>query len=350
MEKMAQRHGCITFWLWLVIVMNVCMVLYYSVQMFNDFDSMVSLGIGLLSVAGVINILGAIQLMRWNKLGFYLYLVSSVIGVIINVFMLSLSPVIIFSSLMSVVVWWAILQIRKNGVSAWKLMKDGWDYRHNRHLYQVFIGISVVLLVLTIIACLKNHSNGDTVMIDDVFEEESAVVDTDSIEIIDGKKEENEGLLPSKNTVEWTVFEDNTGSVTIEAPSDFRELNLNQDQLISLGCSDYDPYIVIIQEPINTLADVSVNTVKEYSQLKLKMVQNSGGTDFKKIDEGDYGKDGYFAEFEMTVEDTPFYYKFITIKTQKYFYNCQVLCINQYKSKLSGQIEHIFDSFKILKH
>lgn len=341
MNELKQRHGCVTFWLWLVILANLGMALYYSVDMFNAYSSNMSLGLGLLAIIGVSNVLGAILLMRWNKRGFHLLLFGCLIGIIINLGILNLGIQTIFTSLFSVLIWWAILQIRKNGTSAWKLMNGGWDYKHCRHLYQVFIGIIIIILVLTAIAASENkNSNPYDYLYDD---EDVSLVDSVAVEeLVDSVAIEDDGI-------DWQVYTDDTNSASVEAPSEFRKLKLNNEQLMALGCSDYDPYIAIVKESKTSLDAVGVTTTKEYSSLIVKMMQNSGGTNFKKLNQQSYGKDSYLTEFEMDVDGTKFYYKVIACKTAKNFYYCQVLCIDKYKYKLKDQIDHIIDSFKALK-
>ena len=334
MNELKQRHGCVTFWLWLVVLANLGIALYYSVLMFDTYTSRMSLGFGFLGILGMVNVLSAILLMRWNKLGFYMLLVNSIIGLIVNIGLLDLSPASILSSLFAILIWWGILQIRKDGVSAWKLMNGGWDYKHCRHLYQVFSGVIIFMFILTIIAATGNHEGNP-------YEE---IIDEEYTEI-----EEEEEETPINDGIEWKVFQDNSNSVSVEAPNDFRRLNLNDDQLMALGCSDFDPYIAIVQESVSDLRILGITTTKEYSQLMFKMVQNSGGTNFKKLNEEPFGDSSYLVEYEMSMDGTKFYYKVIIFKTKRHFYYCQVLCIDAYKYKLKKQIDHIIESFKVLK-
>lgn len=328
MNELKQRHGCVTFWLWLVIITNLGLALYYSVIMFDAYTSDMALGLGLLGVIGIVNLLAAILLMRWNKLGFYMMLVGSLVGYIVNIGLVGLPSTAILSTLFAVLIWWAILQIRKNGVSAWKLMNGGWDYKHCRHLYQVFIGIIIFMIILTLIASSDNHET---------------IGDGDDTEI------EVEPVIPISDGIDWKTFKDKTNSVCIEAPNDFREVKFNDDHLFSLFCSDFDPAIYIVQEPVSVLETVGVKSTKEYAQLISKVAQNSGGTNYKKISQEPYGYNSYIMEYELTMDGTEFYYKFIASKTEAYFYYCQVYCIKSYKDKLSDQIEHIIKSFKVLK-
>ena len=335
MNELKQRHGCVTFWLWLVIITNLGLALYYSVVMFDAYISDMALGFGLLGILGIVNLLAAILLMRWNKLGFYMMLVGSLVGYIVNIGLVGLPSTAILCTLFAVLIWWAILQIRKNGVSAWKLMNGGWDYKHCRHLYQVFIGIIIFMFILTVIASLDNQ---DDIIIGDK--------DNTEIEIEQGEEKE---ITPIGDGIDWKTFKDKTNSVSIEAPSDFREVKFSDDQLYSLYCSDFDPAICIVQEPVSGLEAVGVKSTQEYAQLILKVAQNSGGTNYKKISQEPYGYDSYIMEYELTLDGTEFYYRFIASKTEAYFYYCQVYCIKSYKDKLSEQIDHIIKSFKVLK-
>lgn len=160
MEKeIKERNGCISFWLWIAIIANVALSIFYAVSMFNVYSGEMALGFGLCSIFGVVNVLSAILLLRWNKIGFYMMVVSSIMAIIINVCVLKMEPVTMVGSLFAIVIWWAILQMKKDGVSAWSQLKSGWDGKHCRHLYQLFAGICAVLFVLTLIAFGHEHSN-----------------------------------------------------------------------------------------------------------------------------------------------------------------------------------------------
>lgn len=167
MEKeIRERNGCISFWLWIAIIANIALSIFYAVSMFNVGTGEMALGFGLCSILGVVNILSAILLLRWNKVGFYMMVVSSIMAIIINIFVLKMEPVTMVGSLFAIIIWWAILQMKKNGVSAWSQLQSGWDGKHCRHLYQLFAAISAVLFILTMIA-FGNAGRGDNDNYDD---------------------------------------------------------------------------------------------------------------------------------------------------------------------------------------
>lgn len=137
-------------------------------------------------------ILGAILLMRWNKLGFFLFLICQTCQVLLDVFLFDSEPYLIVSLVLAMCIWRAILQIRRNGVSAWENMSTGWDYKHCRHLYQVFLGITFIIFLLILFAVV-NDANSDTEredseeyeLYDDGYELDSIAVDTVAVEVID---------------------------------------------------------------------------------------------------------------------------------------------------------------------
>lgn len=181
-NNLKQRNGCITAWLWVAIIANIGMAIFYAVSMFSAYSTEMALGFGICAILGIINVLGAILLMRWNKTGFYLFLVSSLICAVVNVFVLKMSPATAISSVFAIVIWWAILQAKKDGVSAWSQLESGYDYKHTRHLYQVFSIIAIALFVLTLIAVRMEHNNPDA----DILSEDSYLnEDTVAVEVVE---------------------------------------------------------------------------------------------------------------------------------------------------------------------
>ena len=84
MNEIKQRHGCVSAWLWIVIICNFFMIFKNVMAIFAFYSLNEIWGSGLQAVFGWINILGCILLMRWNKLGFYVIVGSSVLSLIAN--------------------------------------------------------------------------------------------------------------------------------------------------------------------------------------------------------------------------------------------------------------------------
>lgn len=175
----AERHGCVSAWLWVALVANAILVVLYGLAMFGMDTREDALGIGLCSIGASVNVLSSILLLKWYKPGFYMMAVCSVIAIAINILVLNMEPYVMIGSLFAVVVWWAILQTKKNGVSAWSQLNSGWGGKNNRTLYWIFGGIIALLFILTLVA-FKNAGNSEA---DTDWEEEIAevVVDDDIV-------------------------------------------------------------------------------------------------------------------------------------------------------------------------
>lgn len=77
-------------------------------------------GLALLALCGVGYMVSAILLLRWNRWGFYLMILSSMISLLVNLIMNEIPLLQTVSSLLGILIWWAILQIRYQGISVWK--------------------------------------------------------------------------------------------------------------------------------------------------------------------------------------------------------------------------------------
>ncbi len=334
MEEAKERHGCISVWLWFTIISNFGYAIYYAVSMFDAYSKAHCIILGLLSILATINLLGAIMLMMWNKCGFYILVISSILTTIINVGLLDTEPLYVILGLCAIIIWWGILQIRKNGKSAWCQMIDGLDYLHRRHLYQLFATIVAALFVLTSIAYVctdGGYTSKDVIPLDDY----KFYADPTADEVDD---------------IEWKTFYGDSNSCSIEAPSDLRYAKLSEDQTLGLFCTDYDPFVVVVYETINSLKGVGVNTPEEYANVVVKLNRNvEGSSGYKKISEGAYGENSFLVVYNLTVDGTVIRINTLTTKTKSYFYYCQVYCVEKYADKSESTIMHMIDSFKALK-
>ena len=332
MNETKQRHGCINAWLWLVIAANLAFCGYYAIQMFSVWSNTMVWGFGLLSILALGNVLGAILLMRWNKCGFYLFIVCSIITAIVNAGILGLGASSGIQGLVAILIWWGILHIKKDGVPAWKLMNGGWDYKHCRHLYQLFGIIAGGLLIATIAA---STTNTNTAGISD--EDYEDVVDTLAVEEV-------------VEEITWKRFSDDGKYCSIEAPDDFRKSTISEDQILGLMCSDYDPAVFVLKESSSDVKAAGINSPKEYADVIVKMNQNvEGATNFKKISEKEYSANSYLIVYDMDMDGTKFRYNLLTTRTSSNFYYCMVYCLSEYSGKLKDTVNHMLDSFEANK-
>ena len=123
-NDLKQRHGCVTFWLWLVLLVNAGSVLMQVVNLFDPSESVYPVWtVVLLVLLASCNVVASLLLMRWRKLGFYLFVASALAELVVGLLLLDLHPVESVTSLASIAIWWAVLQIRYDGRSAWSQME-----------------------------------------------------------------------------------------------------------------------------------------------------------------------------------------------------------------------------------
>jgi len=170
--------------------MNLGMTVFYAVAMFGAYSTEMALGLGICSIFGIVNVLGALLLMRWNKTGFYLFLISSLICGVVNLCVLKMEPATAVGPVFAIIIWWAVLQAKKDGVSAWSQLETGWDYKHCRHIYQVASITGLILFVLTMVAVGMDHNNPY----------EDILSDDDAIAVVDDE-EEVEAVAVEEETV-----------------------------------------------------------------------------------------------------------------------------------------------------
>ena len=123
-NDLKQRHGCVTFWLWLVLLVNLGSVLMQVINLLDPSESVYPVWtVVLLVLLASCNVVASLLLMRWRKLGFYLFVASALAELVVCLLLLDYHPVQSVASLFNIAIWWAVLQIRSDGRSAWSQME-----------------------------------------------------------------------------------------------------------------------------------------------------------------------------------------------------------------------------------
>lgn len=108
-----KRHGCLTAWLGLMIVVNALTALAYllgSSMMRQAMPNAPAWAFPVLIVFAVINVVCAVALFQWKKWGFWGVCVSSAAGLVVNLSIgLSIGSVVL--GLVGVAILYGILQI-----------------------------------------------------------------------------------------------------------------------------------------------------------------------------------------------------------------------------------------------
>ena len=117
-----QRHGCVTTWLILMIVLNSFTALLYIFGS-DSISKNIPGGISntmtsLLVILGLLNVVFAFMLLRWKKIGFWGFILTSLVAFAVN---LSIGQGAFQSllGLIGIVILYGILQIKKDNVTAW---------------------------------------------------------------------------------------------------------------------------------------------------------------------------------------------------------------------------------------
>lgn len=143
-----ERHGFVTFWLWLMIISNIigaimqAMSANYAIWAYATYDNAqlffyVEHGVvdyyicaaWIMVVLSLVNVAGAIMLLKWKKMGYWFIVGSAVacLAIMISFGVLGgFSASVVYSIVGAVIgpiALWAILQISKNGLRCWYLLK-----------------------------------------------------------------------------------------------------------------------------------------------------------------------------------------------------------------------------------
>jgi len=118
-----QRHGCVTAWLILMIIVNSLIAVLYLFagdMIAQSFPKGISNSmLILLAILGVGNVISSILLFKWMKIGFWIFLVTSIVALVVN-FSIGLGIMQSLLGLVGIAVLYGILQVKKDNVSAWE--------------------------------------------------------------------------------------------------------------------------------------------------------------------------------------------------------------------------------------
>lgn len=124
-QEKRQRHVVVTVWLWLIIVAGLLSAILNVIYGWT-YLCIVS------ACMALVNAISAIIILRWKKNGYWLFVASSIIvfcTMCSYALMLQAMPVVVLRSILGAIVapaiLYAILCIKKNGVSCWKLLESG---------------------------------------------------------------------------------------------------------------------------------------------------------------------------------------------------------------------------------
>ena len=117
-----QRHGCLTAWLVLSIVLNSLLAIVYlfagdiiNKNLPHGISTPMLISLALLGTA---NVVFAVLLLQWKKLGFWGFIGTSILALIINL-NIGLAVGQSLFGLVGIAILYGVLQIKNNDVSGW---------------------------------------------------------------------------------------------------------------------------------------------------------------------------------------------------------------------------------------
>jgi len=117
-----QRHGCVTAWLVLVVVVNsfAAIIYFFASELIAWVMPNVSKTMNVLSgILCVAYVIFAVMLFQWKKIGFLGLIVSCIVASIINIY-IGFGVVESVLGLGSIAILYGILQIKKDNVTTWE--------------------------------------------------------------------------------------------------------------------------------------------------------------------------------------------------------------------------------------
>lgn len=121
-----QRHGCVTAWLIVMIVVYTATMFYSLISSnpeYNPYSLVIPQWIFfLLAFISLLNVVFAVFLLKWKKWGFWGFATTSAITMGVNIYA-GQGIVQSVVGLVGVCVLFAILQIKESGRSAWEQLE-----------------------------------------------------------------------------------------------------------------------------------------------------------------------------------------------------------------------------------
>lgn len=119
-----ERHGCVTAWLILMLIANsITFLIYlYKILKGSSLSNVSSNTLIVLMIIGALNVIFSVMLLSWKKNAFYGVGMTAIVTFFVNV-SIGISPIMATIGLAGFAILYGILQIKKDGISAWDNMQ-----------------------------------------------------------------------------------------------------------------------------------------------------------------------------------------------------------------------------------
>lgn len=177
--KEGRRHWFVVLWIWLMIVVNIVSAVsaVFAVSVVSDVTGMLSVLSRFTVIVSLLYVFGALQLWNRNLWGFSLLIISAALNAVISVLMADWNGIPytvgnVVGIVISVLLMYGILHLKKNGQSAWKQLKPKWNKRELRISLPVFIilAIGVWLIPNSTVREAKKELAAYQLLVDNCYE------------------------------------------------------------------------------------------------------------------------------------------------------------------------------------
>lgn len=329
-----KRNKFISFWLGLMVTLNTlgASLMLYGLLTENTF----TVTWMTVCLSFTLNILCALMLWKWMRWGYWLYLFSSAFVVAAYLFSSPLEtlPTLIGGGI-GMLILFGILNLKKNGLPAWKQMDNSFHWKKHKGMYGGFIALFLVIFLTGIVKMQQRPL--DMGYYDPAYEIEGDSTFVDSLEYPATQ------ILYAKD-----------GSCSVAVPDFFVEQDLNEGAVLSCGLNDNYPYVTVLREKKATVSDYGLTTLEKYADFLMEQMKQQGSiTDFRQLSRENTKVDGSPAiliKFEGrvavgTLKVKMYWEKYYIEGTDSYF---QLLtCIlNSKKEEFKDLLREIGTSFR----
>ena len=117
-----KRHGFVTFWLIFMIIANIITAISNIYLGTASQGNPANSSFMVAAIGAILNVVGAISLLYGYKWGFYTFIFSAFLAAVVNIIN-GVPMLMALLGIAGIAVLFAILQIKKHGISAWKTLK-----------------------------------------------------------------------------------------------------------------------------------------------------------------------------------------------------------------------------------
>lgn len=288
------------------------------------------------SMSFTLNVLCALMLWKWMRWGYWLYIFSAVFVMVDDLISapLDMLPTLV-GGVIGLLILYGILNLKKNGIPAWKQMDYSFHWKEHRGMYGGFIALLVGIFLIGIVKMQQEPTY--TGYSDPLYgmESDTTFVSTEE--------------YPATQTM---LAKD--GSCSVVVPDFFVKQDLNDGSILSCGLNDDHPYVTVMREKKVTVNDYGLTTLAKYTDyLTDQMKQQGEIMDYRQLSRENTTVNGASAiliKFEGKVSigslNVKMYWEKYYIEGKDSYYQLVICTINSKKEESKELIQEIGASFQ----